>query len=406
MKKNYFSVIKMTVIVVVALIFLGLFGAEVRAEVVWSENFDGQADWQLVQPQDPALSLSAWSGESTIPPNFDNYYISAYQIDVNQHNSIIIGPANARGGVGKAITFWNESCSESSSWQSDNQIGANFGGAYGYPEIWVQMWIKFDPTWQFSTTESSQEKMSRVAHYWGSGSPFVYFESGNVRPIALWGLSKWGDGTYDDSAYHSWRYEHTYYPGEATPVHSDNTSANFGVNNPYDNQWHKIIYHAKLNTAVGVPDGEYSYSIDDVLMVSITDLAYGDDNAQISPRLGWNEVGFGGNSDNPYASCHDNAEQWYALDDLCVATSEDDLDDCFSNTSIWADVDDSGAINSTDAMLTLRNSLSLDMSSTNWQVSATTGDANCDSSSNSTDAMLILRQSLGLDMTGTGWCVS
>ena len=69
-----------------------------------------------------------------------------------------------------------------------------------------------------------------------------------------------------------------------------------------------------------------------------------------------------------------------------------------------ADVDNSGTTNTTDAMLTLRNSLGLTMSSTNWQASATTGDVNCDSSSNSTDAMLILRQSLGLDMTGTGWC--
>jgi len=55
-------------------------------------------------------------------------------------------------------------------------------------------------------------------------------------------------------------------------------------------------------------------------------------------------------------------------------------------------------------MLTLRKSLNLDMSQTNWQDSTTTGDVNCDDSSNSTDAMLILRKSLGLDMTGTGWC--
>ena len=74
------------------------------------------------------------------------------------------------------------------------------------------------------------------------------------------------------------------------------------------------------------------------------------------------------------------------------------------SSTIRADVDNSGTTNSTDAMLTLRNSLSLDMSSTNWQASATTRDANCDGSTNSTDAMLILRQSLGLDMTGTGWC--
>ena len=72
--------------------------------------------------------------------------------------------------------------------------------------------------------------------------------------------------------------------------------------------------------------------------------------------------------------------------------------------SIRADVDQNSTINSIDAMLTLRNSLGLDMSQTNWFSSTTTGDVNCDGTTNSTDAMLILRHSLGLDMNGTGWC--
>ncbi len=69
-----------------------------------------------------------------------------------------------------------------------------------------------------------------------------------------------------------------------------------------------------------------------------------------------------------------------------------------------ADVDGSSAITTADALLTLRNSLGLDMSSTAWQVSATTGDVNCDNVSNSADALLILRYSLGLDMGETSWC--
>ena len=69
-----------------------------------------------------------------------------------------------------------------------------------------------------------------------------------------------------------------------------------------------------------------------------------------------------------------------------------------------ADVDQNGTVNSTDAMLTLRNSLGLDMSSTNWITGTHTGDVNCDNTTNSADAMLILRKSLGLDMSGTGWC--
>lgn len=73
-------------------------------------------------------------------------------------------------------------------------------------------------------------------------------------------------------------------------------------------------------------------------------------------------------------------------------------------SEIRADVNQDSSINTTDAMLTLRNSLGLDMSGTAWKSSATTGDVNCDSVSNSTDAMLILRYSLGLNMSGTRWC--
>lgn len=75
-----------------------------------------------------------------------------------------------------------------------------------------------------------------------------------------------------------------------------------------------------------------------------------------------------------------------------------------SSLIIRADVNQDSSINTTDAMLTLRNSLGLDMSGTNWKSSDTTGDVNCDNNSNSTDAMLILRYSVGLSMSGTGWC--
>jgi hypothetical protein len=382
---------------------------QVQAEILWQENFDSQADWQLTQPQAPAQSLSAWQGESTIPPNFDMYYIRAYEIDENQHNSIIISSTNARGGTGKAATFWNESCSESSSWQSDNQIGTNLPESQGYNEIWVQSWIKFDPTWQFSTTNSSQDKMGRVGHYDGTGSPFQFGGSnGNVQPMMIWGLSKWGGGTYPDSTYHAWRYENTYYPTQATPSHSSSEVANLGINDLYDNQWHKLVYHVKLNSAIGVADGEYSFSVDDNVLLNETDLAYGDQGAQISPRKGWNEVSWGGNDFNKYAPCSANQEQYYIYDDLCITTTQADLANCFSAAPVTprADVNQQNGINTTDAYLTLRNSLGLNMNMTNWQPSTTTGDVNCDNSSNSTDAYLILRYSLGLGMNGTGWCVN
>lgn len=69
-----------------------------------------------------------------------------------------------------------------------------------------------------------------------------------------------------------------------------------------------------------------------------------------------------------------------------------------------SDVDGSGGSSTTDAQLTLRYSLSLDMSATDWIDGSTTGDADCSGTTNTTDALLILRNSLGLEMSGTDWC--
>ncbi|EKE21675.1 MAG: hypothetical protein ACD_7C00157G0005 [uncultured bacterium] len=71
---------------------------------------------------------------------------------------------------------------------------------------------------------------------------------------------------------------------------------------------------------------------------------------------------------------------------------------------IRSDVDNSSVTNTTDALLTLRNSLGLSMDGTAWHVSAMTGDVDCSGTSNSTDALLILRYSLGFSMNGTSWC--
>ncbi|HBR79594.1 MAG TPA: hypothetical protein DEA46_04165 [Candidatus Moranbacteria bacterium] len=75
-----------------------------------------------------------------------------------------------------------------------------------------------------------------------------------------------------------------------------------------------------------------------------------------------------------------------------------------SEITVRSDVNNSSVTNTTDALLTLRNSLGLSMDGTAWQVGATTGDVDCSGTSNSTDALLILRYSLGLSMGGTSWC--
>jgi hypothetical protein len=71
--------------------------------------------------------------------------------------------------------------------------------------------------------------------------------------------------------------------------------------------------------------------------------------------------------------------------------------------TIRADVNQDSNINVVDALLTLRFSIGLDMSLTQWYSSDTSGDVNCDGSVTVADAMRILRHSLGLN-TGADWC--
>ncbi len=120
----------------------------------------------------------------------------------------------------------------------------------------------------------------------------------------------------------------------------------------------------------------------------------------------YNKFFFGGNQD---FQSEDGLNLVYYVDDFIIDDQRigPTYFAMLNNQSIAtrADVDNNSQINTTDAMLTLRNSLGLDMSGTNWQSSSTTGDVNCDGTTTSTDAMLILRYSLGLDMGGTTWCV-
>jgi len=183
------------------------------------------------------------------------------------------------------------------------------------------------------------------------------------------------------------------YPNNSSPSWIDYHNIFTAPINWNDGEWHSVSLFIKIlngnNEAPNVllkvwwdnwdmegePDGS----------ASVYQPGYGDDFNHICLFVNW------GNTfpDSSMGIDMDNIEIWDGMPE---------------DTTTRADVDNNSTINTTDAMLTLRNSLGLSMSGTNWFSSATTGDVNCDGTSNSTDAMLILRHSLGLDMTGTGWC--
>ncbi len=122
-----------------------------------------------------------------------------------------------------------------------------------------------------------------------------------------------------------------------------------------------------------------------------------------TPTLSYNKVGrFTTLDGSPEGVSYTSAQvenNWAAIVAENIACSNT------TDIQLRSDVDKTfQSANTTDALLTLRNSLGLSMTSTAWQASATTGDVDCNGVSNSTDALLILRYSLGLAMGETAWC--
>ncbi len=189
-----------------------------------------------------------------------------------------------------------------------------------------------------------------------------------------------------------------------------------------DGSWHHFSFWTNYGTG-GTQDGQIKLWIDNELVLDI-------DNAWIISETGnkfdffalpsnWNAYSYTMDS---FGWQIDDVEIWNAVPGVVTCSDyNNDQITCEENTcnycneacqsesceeaaEIRADVNQDLQINTTDAMLTLRNSLGLDMTETVWIATDTTGDVNCDGNSNSTDAMLLLRYSLGLDMSGTDWC--
>jgi hypothetical protein len=192
---------------------------------------------------------------------------------------------------------------------------------------------------------------------------------------------------------------------------------NFAINEAIRNgEWFGLEVHLSrgddqnTNTSTQKGDGQvdvwvYDESGQAYLIYTNSEMVF----RQFGTDFAFNKFFFGGNMSYGDKVDSQNLKVSYFVDDF-IMDNQRIGPSYFSmlnnNATIRADVDQSGGVNSTDALLTLRNSLGLEMSGTNWQASSTTGEVNCDSISNSTDALLILRSSLGLEMSGTGWCIN
>ena len=301
--------------------------------ILFSENFNSHSNWS----PDQSGTTECWDPCNSAPVGYEGYRVmgTIFPDGNPRHNTLNIDSTNPRGGTGKSLTYWVESGGGTTIWPSDGLLVKDLGQEYN--ELYARVWIKFQPGWQFVTTENPMQKFFRIAHYMGAGMPWGYSANGlngqsNTMPQMIFDLAKYGGGTSDLAAVVSPRCSPGYYCSPNTtgnfyfPAMNGKPAGSYGgggidFGDPGmvgDGNWHCWEFYMKTNSAVGRADGIYKFWQDGVLIGQANNIAWSDTG---TPRIyGWNQVILGGNNMNPYANVSAGAEQWYAFDDFVIYT--------------------------------------------------------------------------------------
>jgi len=295
----------------------------VRAEVIFQDNFDSHADW--TRNQSPTQNETCIV-DCDVPSGWDGYYNGfSYCPGGPGHNNFYIHGDNARGGSGKSITFWDESCVDTYE-DSDGDLGKRLNQIYD--EIYIRFYIKFQPGFQWKPSGASPHKLMHLQRYCGSGVPWSYFGTDCNLPVTVPGIKTYGGDVYYYTAY---RCEESYYcqgtPSYDFDVGTDQDHVNLGPWSSIlgDGQWHSMEFHYRMNTNNGSvfhADGEHRFWLDGELKYESTNIPFSDNGSDQDPRRGWNFFSIGGNNKNRWTtSCTGiGCEQWYSVDDVVVAT--------------------------------------------------------------------------------------
>jgi len=420
---------------------------------LWEQDFNNSPIWQSVSTETQDVSTMTTHSEAISMWNVSSYRVAKQKYDNGGTTILEVSNVADRHENGRGLIYYFNAVDD---WQAAsmdiafNDPDINWNATVdpsGYSELWLTIWYKA-PEKMIWYDESLGENSSvgfelwKGCRFWaydyqdyiqqynlrhGTNFPLTpdghwqtllddnatlsshYLDGGNFYKKPFYIFSWYGQTLFNQPA---WLKETDADAGTSgfpsVQNRNDfNTHLISGVNwwSDYNNDsipgilgdlnWHKVEYHAKLN------DLGQSNSIEEVYVddseIPLHTLA-NNQEMRITDRKFQQVILF----DNYYKKF--GGKQPLYIDDIVLSTERLPSDYIIGQNNIRADVNQDNQITSTDAMLTLRKSLNLDMSQTNWQDSTTTGDVNCDNIVNSTDAMLILRKSLGLDMGGTGWC--
>lgn len=301
------------------------------SEVIFSENFDNQPDWQprpatgVVEPQGATATCSYGDCTGKVPTGWSYFRSTGLWWGPDYNDTIRISAEEHRGAAGKAYIQWNESNIGASGdgWGADGILAKYFNK--DYQELFVQFYLKLQSGWIWSAKDNGQLKIFRVLHWDGipEKDVFTYFSGGGSAPIYIFDLYK--------SLNYGWRHSHAfrcdtqetyYYCPDNPSVNNFLFDAKFTDPGQLgDGNWHKLNFRIKMNTytnGVWNADGILQFWYDDKLMYSITNKKWKLEGSDFS--IGWNVVAIGGNAYNNYSDASTKSEQSYAIDDFVVST--------------------------------------------------------------------------------------
>jgi len=289
--------------------------------------------------------------------------------DADRHETLEVSskstaenPNRAKGRIGKSLVSWRDSdiSKGENSFQSDGILLKYY--PEGFDQLYIEFWVNFSDTTvatyynpDYKTATTGLSKLFRVYHWDGSGLTFDYYS--NKNPNFLWGFegrptSQSGYGfrnllsgltrrTDSGDPSQSKFIDHRGSPSNDLPssYHPSTLTAyngsalidkrDGGVMGPNvgaididqifgdESQWTKVAFFVKMNSAPGAYDGQLIQWIDDRKIIEINTMQW---VASTRDMVKWNAFGFGGNDNfNKYPN-ELRHEEWYAFDDIMVAT--------------------------------------------------------------------------------------
>lgn len=337
---------------------------------------------QLHADINPAVRIDMYQTREsghTMPNNWDSVrqgeqYFSPRNgyPDAGENIEILAKHANkARGGEGKSVVFWRESHQDNRwEWNSDGILMKYLPDHLD--ELYVEFWITFDNhttvnSWEITAAnEPDASKIFRVFHLMPGFSEYGYHEGTGATPsygygwhANQWGVRngmhvkqgqgsglKWSDGDLAGFGegggsrsfiYHidghgvngstEWPLDLTYGDTiDQTGLPLIQHKQIFGQ----QNQWVKMAMYLKMNSAEGVPDGEFIQWLNGRRLITATGIPWVKDQLTTDMPT-WNRIAWGGNDFFHSYPIEDAREEWYAIDDIKIydgipAHADDDID--------------------------------------------------------------------------------